>query len=337
MKAIPLTRARHAANFVIALKQKGAPVERYLSRSHLPVELQKSTFGNNMISAVSMLDFADKAALGTGILDLGYWAGTVPIEEYGEFGRYVAQASSLYDAIQTFCGEVRGECSAADYYLAQNKETAWFCHGPVGDTPFGLQQHELYALTIMRQVIQLALGSDWHPGRIRLQATNESALSGNDLLLSTNIEFGAPVTAIEVPIKHLATPLLGSVKTIFSSKEAKLDESSIMQSNDPLVALHKLISSYIQQSKQPTIEIAAEMIGVNKRTLQRFLSSKAMTYSSLVDQVRFNLALPLLKDESVTITEISYELGYSNVAHFSRAFRRITGMPPKAYRHMLKQ
>jgi AraC-like DNA-binding protein len=57
----------------------------------------------------------------------------------------------------------------------------------------------------------------------------------------------------------------------------------------------------------------------------------------LIDEVRFDLAVPLLNDEALTITEIAYELGYANVAHFSRAFRRITGMSPRNYRNNSKE
>lgn len=337
MKSIPITRARHATNFAIALEQYGVPVEPELARSHLPEAIQETINGDVIVSAISMLDFAEKAALNQGILDLGFHAGTVPVEGYGKFGKRVASSASLYDAIYTFCSEVRGECSEADYFLTQSGKSVWFCHGPVGDNPFGLQQHELYALSIMLQVIQLALGTEWHPARVRLQATNESALSGNDFLLNTKIEFGAPLTAIEFPRKFLARPLSSTRnKTPTRHQMSGRDENTAIQSNDPLVALHQLITSCIRESNAPTIESAAELVGVSKRSLQRFLRSKSTTYTGLVDQIRFNMALPLLNDDSVAITEIAYELGYSNVAHFSRAFRRITGMSPRAYRHVLK-
>jgi len=77
-----------------------------------------------------------------------------------------------------------------------------------------------------------------------------------------------------------------------------------------------------------------EGIGLSKRTLQRYLNGRETTYSSLVDQVRYDLAIPLLNDKSISITEIAHELAYANVAHFSRAFRRFGGMLPSFYRRM---
>jgi len=104
-----------------------------------------------------------------------------------------------------------------------------------------------------------------------------------------------------------------------------------------LIALKELIALYIKQPKKLSIQLAVELTGISKRTLQRVLSSKATTYSDLIDQVRFNMALPLLNDKSHSITDISFELGYADVAHFSRAFKRITGMPRKSYKKILNK
>lgn len=334
MKSVPLTRVRHASNFVIALEAKGAPTERLLNRANLSTELLNSIGDDGVISALSMLDFAENAALNNGILDLGYWAGIVPLEGYGEFGRRVINAPTLHSAITTFCRYVRCECSEADYYLKHDGSSAWFCHGPVHNATLQQSQHELYALMIIIQNIQLAMGSDWQPKRIRLQSLDESGARNNDFLLKTDIEFGAPITAVEFPLKSLATPLKQPVKVAYASPD---DNSELTENlpGDPLVALKELITLYATQTKMPSIELTAELAGVSRRTLQRFLSSKATSFSELLDEVKFNVALPLLADKSNSITGISFELGYANVAHFSRAFKRITGMSPKSYRNML--
>ena len=351
MESIPLTRVRHARNFAIALENKGAPVDGLLNRSHLPPELLQGTGDDGVISALSMLDFAENAAHHTGILDLGYWAGSVPLESYGEFGKQVVSAPTLYSSIMTFCQKVRSECSEADYFLRHNSSTAWFCHGSVSNSPIQQSQHELYALMIIVQVIQLALGSAWHPAQIRLQSRDASGAKENRFLLKTDIEFGATITAVEFPVKSLAAPLKQPAKKTYTLKaedsfprtEGSIpraegsDSLTINLSGDPLIALKDLIALYIRQYKKPTIELAAELAGVGTRTLQRFLRSKATCYSDLIDEVRYNMALPLLNDNSYTITDISFDLGYADVAHFSRAFKRITGMSPKEYRNTLNK
>lgn len=82
----------------------------------------------------------------------------------------------------------------------------------------------------------------------------------------------------------------------------------------------------------PGIRDVAATIGINVRTLQRRLARVGVTYSRLVDEVRLETAARLLKDGGLTLAKIASALGYSDPAHFTRAFARWTGMTPRTYR-----
>jgi AraC-like DNA-binding protein len=40
-----------------------------------------------------------------------------------------------------------------------------------------------------------------------------------------------------------------------------------------------------------------------------------------------------MEDARYSLTDISAKLGYADIAHFSRAFKKLTGFPPKDYRN----
>lgn len=71
------------------------------------------------------------------------------------------------------------------------------------------------------------------------------------------------------------------------------------------------------------------------RTLQRRLAAAGLTYSRLVDEVRFERARLLLVEPGVGISNIAAALGYADPAHFTRAFTRWAGVAPQAYRRRL--
>ena len=71
---------------------------------------------------------------------------------------------------------------------------------------------------------------------------------------------------------------------------------------------------------------------VSCRSLQRILAGHGLTLRRLLDQVRFERACELLEDDSARLVDIALDLGYSDQAHFTRAFRRWTGETPGAYR-----
>ena len=68
------------------------------------------------------------------------------------------------------------------------------------------------------------------------------------------------------------------------------------------------------------------------RTLQRQLNRDGTDFRTLTNIVRSQRALELLRDNSMSITRISFELGYSVPAHFIRAFGKVFGTSPADYR-----
>ena len=72
-------------------------------------------------------------------------------------------------------------------------------------------------------------------------------------------------------------------------------------------------------------------------TLQRKLKGLGTHYAAVLDQARFHAATPLLRNPAKTVSEIAQLLGYSDVAHFARSFRRIAGVSPLMYRRQAQQ
>jgi AraC-like DNA-binding protein len=82
----------------------------------------------------------------------------------------------------------------------------------------------------------------------------------------------------------------------------------------------------------PQIETVAEIAGMPVRSLQRRLRAEGHSYSELVEQARYLAARDLLRDAGIKITEIALDVGYSDAAHFNRAFRRWAGTTPREFR-----
>ena len=83
--------------------------------------------------------------------------------------------------------------------------------------------------------------------------------------------------------------------------------------------------------RYPKVEQIARRLGVPVRTLQRRLERAGLTYRGLVEETRFFLARRLLAQPDAHVAEVAKLLGYRDPSSFSRAFRRWTGNPPRAY------
>jgi len=82
----------------------------------------------------------------------------------------------------------------------------------------------------------------------------------------------------------------------------------------------------------PEAEDIAKALRLSPRTLRRRLEAEGVAFSDVLDSVRRDEALHLVRDTSLTFDDISFRLGFSATTSFHRAFRRWTGTTASALR-----
>jgi AraC-like DNA-binding protein len=88
-----------------------------------------------------------------------------------------------------------------------------------------------------------------------------------------------------------------------------------------------------QRADEPhTIETLAKQLNVSQRTLQRRLGDHGMTFHDLRRGLFMRRAREMLRSTKMSIAEIAWSIGYSDPTSFAHAFRRWTGMSPRAFR-----
>lgn len=74
--------------------------------------------------------------------------------------------------------------------------------------------------------------------------------------------------------------------------------------------------------------IVARQLGVSTRSLTRHLADEHTSFSDILDNLRQQQALRHLADERISLQQIAWLLGYSEMAAFNHAFKRWTGTSP---------
>jgi len=90
-----------------------------------------------------------------------------------------------------------------------------------------------------------------------------------------------------------------------------------------------------QGDKALSREQAASALGFSASTLKRRLNQEGVSFQELLQQVRVDYAQQLLADDSVSLTEAGFRLGFSSASAFNNSFRKWTGLTPKAFRQRL--
>ena len=109
---------------------------------------------------------------------------------------------------------------------------------------------------------------------------------------------------------------------------AKLDKQDIVGRSKSVI-FDQLPSGHV------TVEEVATNLNLSVRTLRRKLSEKGTSFKELLTQTRQELAERYIHDNSLSLTEIAFLLGFSDSSSFSRAYRTWTGHSPSEQRSAL--
>ena len=95
------------------------------------------------------------------------------------------------------------------------------------------------------------------------------------------------------------------------------------------------VVTYLENNAQiasTNMDAIAQQLHVTTRTLRRKLNDEGTSFQALKDNVRRDTAIHLLSQPNIPISDISRQLGFSEPAVFTRAFKLWTGVSPKIYR-----
>jgi AraC-like DNA-binding protein len=90
-----------------------------------------------------------------------------------------------------------------------------------------------------------------------------------------------------------------------------------------------------EQGRYLTCSELAASLAVSERTMHRRLGESNLSYRMLLDLVRYQQARDLLQTSRMSIEQIAFNLGYSEMAAFTHAFIRWSGRSPSSFRRRL--
>lgn len=95
------------------------------------------------------------------------------------------------------------------------------------------------------------------------------------------------------------------------------------------------ITNYIYANyKSVTLEDLSEKFFLSKPYLSKYIKEKSgMTFGDILKQIRMKKARAMLRSGNATVESIAEMVGYQNVEHFNRVFKKMYNMTPVQYRN----
>lgn len=82
-----------------------------------------------------------------------------------------------------------------------------------------------------------------------------------------------------------------------------------------------------------SLDDVSDLLNMTPTSFSRYFKSRVnRAFSEVLKEVRIDYALKLLKENRLSINQVSYESGYSTMSNFNKHFKEITGTTPLNYR-----
>jgi AraC-like DNA-binding protein len=246
----------------------------------------------------------------------------------GSFGKVISQSLTVYDAINTLNRIYERVSSVARFSIVHDGEEIWWCRKRRFDADVGTRQMELYSFGYMINLVRLGAGSAWRPAQVCVELDAMPRLDRLEAFGDAEIQHHRGVTGFAIPRSILSRSMPRQTPAALNEGDRFFADAPSTEFVD---SLRQTLRSFVRLG-HPRIETIAEIGGVGARTLQRRLRAEGLTFKTVVDQARFQVAADLLADKDVTLANIAQELSYTDQAHFTHAFRRWAGVSPGQYR-----
>lgn len=324
---IPVTRSACVCRFAGPLYSVGVPVEQLLNEAGIPARIIE--YPESFVPLRSAFRFVELACHSLGTEHLPIQLGMeMSLRDYGSFGELLLESTTAYEYLCNGIKLYNTIVTGQRFWLSRHGREFRFNLTTDFEPDLGSYQAHLDSLLLTIAVLRKAVLPCWSPREISLAWQARQNLPEYEILEGSRIVRNAGITYLTIPESVMAMRFDGG-RLRWQDTPRSQERNAMPNTLDRMV--EQQISALLS-SCELNIDTVAESLTLNRRSLQRALDNQGLTYSLLLARVRGRLAAQWLQETEKPIAEISLELGYSDAANFTRAFRKKTGISPNDYR-----
>ena len=187
-------------------------------------------------------------------------------------------------------------------------------------------------LAYLVRMCRMNAGAAFNPQYVSFRHAAPDEVLPYEELFRAPVRFGSQHNEMALTLEQAKQPLPTSNPLLAQMNERVAKQRlASLDANDIPNRVRGAIMDQLS-SGEVSDESVAEELHMTSRTLHRKLKQHDVSFRSLLKDVRRDLAMHYIADESLTLTEITFLLGFSEMSSFSRAFKTWNGISPSEAR-----
>jgi AraC-like DNA-binding protein len=287
-----------------------------------------------MIPDGTYYDMLERIAAQTDVTDLPVRTGaSMRLDEYGALGLAFKAATTLGASYARVERYARLWTSVVEYELRPDGRGTLFVLHRTGERRLGLRLSNEMTLVATVALARQVSPEPVAPLEVLIRHPAPKSDTVHEDWFGCPVRFGADHDGIRFSRETLARPNILGDEGISRYLVSHLDkELSEIADEAPLVSQAKDAIAQALSEGAPRMSDIARGLGFSARSFHRRLSEHGMTFQTLTEETRRDLAEGLLRDQRHSLAEIAFLTGFSEQSSFTRAFKRWVGMTPASYR-----
>jgi len=327
----PFITVRAVQPVVAALESLGYSPSESLAKCGISrTDLENS---DGKIPHRAMMEFWQETLVQTADESLGiHLAEAVPLDAMGVHAYAALSSPNLRESYRRACRYQRLIHEVTDLQFDEGGDGGVLSHALPGGRAVPHHPAE-FLVTLWVRFGRLVTGADWFPELVCFAHDAPVDATEHERVFGKSIQFTSGRTAMHISAQILDTPNnntdLGLIRLLDDYAERLLEQMPTKVTFSERVR-HQLIKEL--KGGVPTAERLAQLLHMSVRTLHRNLQHEGTTFREILSLLRHESAVKHLANPHISISEVAFLLGFTELSSFYRAFKNWTGTTPAEFR-----
>lgn len=187
---------------------------------------------------------------------------------------------------------------------------------------------------VLQSVVREFCGRRWRPSWVEMPEMHRGTETALQYIYNVEVRVGGSAASIAIPLSDIETP---NPRTTDARLEMTLAGIRDVRSHQAPSTTKEVVANALRLQLamgHADIETVASTLGISVRKLQRQLSAENTSFKEIRVAEQTDRARTLLSGTDLSVAEVAFNLGFTEVNSFRRTFASWFGISPSKFRKL---